>query len=59
MEARLTDPHVMVSMGGAARQTVQDVLELDGLRRRIGVRVAEFAADARAKRIVAEIAGAD
>lgn len=44
MEAWLTYPHVMVSMGGAARQTVQDVVDLDGLRRRIGVRVTEFAA---------------
>jgi len=43
MEAWLTYPHVVVSVGGAAHQTVQDAVERDGLQRRIGARVSEFA----------------
>jgi DNA-binding transcriptional LysR family regulator len=43
MEAWLAYPHVVVDIGGAGRQTVQDAVERDGLQRRIGARVAEFA----------------
>ena len=43
MEAWLKYPHVIVSVGGAARQTVSEALERDNLQRRIGARVAEFA----------------
>ena len=43
MEAWLEYPHVIVSVGGAARQTVSEALERDNLQRRIGARVAEFA----------------
>ena len=35
-------PHVMVGMGSAARQTVEDQMQRDGLERRIGVRLSEF-----------------
>ena len=43
MQAWLEYPHVIVSVGGAARQTVSEALERDNLQRRIGARVAEFA----------------
>ncbi len=43
MQAWLDYPHVIVSVGGAARQTVSEALERDNLQRRIGARVAEFA----------------
>jgi DNA-binding transcriptional LysR family regulator len=44
MEAWLAYPHVVVDAGGAARRTVQEAVERDGLERRIGMRVSEFAA---------------
>lgn len=43
MRAWLDYPHVVVGIGGAGRETVQDAVERDGLQRRIGTRVAEFA----------------
>lgn len=43
MEAWLAYPHVVIGIGGAARQTVQEAVERDGLQRRVGARLSEFA----------------
>ena len=41
-QAWLDWPHVMVGMGDAARQTVEDQMRRDGLERHIGARLSEF-----------------
>lgn len=41
-QAWLDWPHVMVGMGNAARQTVEDQIRRDGLERHIGARLSEF-----------------
>jgi hypothetical protein len=39
----LADPHVVVGISGAARQTVQEAIVRDGLQRQIGTRLFDFA----------------
>jgi hypothetical protein len=39
----LADPHVVVGISGAARQSVQEAIERDGLQRQIDARLSEFA----------------
>ncbi len=41
-QAWLDWPHVMVGMGSAARQTVEEQMRRDGLNRHIGARLSEF-----------------
>lgn len=43
LDAWLAYPHVVVGIGGAAGQTVEQAVARDGLQRRIGAKVTEFA----------------